>query len=136
MRTIENAPEYLIFNSRESLAPFYLGFGGRHLHAAADIRAGILPRRGEHTGGAESEIILAVLTLVDITIVAISVIERLKGFRQYLRAGNPLDPRRLDPGAGKQLARKVVIHVVLIAAGEMFVPMDRIAGHGRDRDAR
>ena len=70
MKAIEHLLEVLIFNSRWLLAPFYLGlvigivlllvkFGQELIHAIPNIFA-----------ASESEVVLAVLALVDLSLVA------------------------------------------------------------------
>ncbi len=70
IKAIEHALEVLMFNSRWLLAPFYLGlvasvvlllvkFGQEFFHVAPHIFS-----------GSESEIVLAILTLVDMSLVA------------------------------------------------------------------
>ena len=85
MKAIEHLLEVLIFNSRWLLAPFYLGlvfgilillikFGQEFFH--------LIPRV---LSGPESEIILAILTLVDMSLVAnLLIIIVFSGYENFV----------------------------------------------------
>jgi len=174
MKKIEHGLEALMFNSRWLLAPFYLG-----LVAAIVIMLVKFVQEFWHVathtlGGSESEAILAILTLVDMSlvanllliiifsgyenfvskintaghedrpdwmgkvdfsglkvkligsIVAISAIELLKAFVNIGSFGVPTDPGTWTVG-DKQLAWRLVIHVVLVVSGVLFALMDKVA---------
>jgi uncharacterized protein (TIGR00645 family) len=148
MKRTEHALEVIIFNSRWLLAPFYLGlvvsialllvkFGQDFFHMLPTIFS-----------MSESEVILAILTLVDMSLVAnLLLIIIFSGYENFVSkidtAGHEDRPSwmgKVDFSGLKvkliasivaisaiELAWKVGIHFVLIISGVLFALMDRIA---------
>ena len=125
MKWIENALETLIFNSRWLLAPFYLGlvagiamvlvkFGQEFFH--------ILPHLLETS---ESDLILAVLTLVDMSLVGnLLLIIIFSGYENFVSKINTAEHEDRPEWMGKVdfsgLKVKVIASIVAISAIELL----------------
>lgn len=124
-KTLEHLLEALMFNSRWLLAPFYLGlvacivimlvkFGQEFFH--------ILPHVMH---GAESEIILAILTLVDMSLVAnLLLIIIFSGYENFVSkintAGHEDRPEWMGKVDFSGLKIKVIASIVAISAIELL----------------
>lgn len=142
MRALEHLLEVLIFNSRWLLAPFYLGlvvaiglllvkFGQEFLHIA--------PRVFE-TG--ESDLVLAVLTLVDMSLVGnLLLIIIFSGYENFVSKIDTADHEDRPEWMGKVdfsgLKIKVIASIVAISAIELlkaFVNVSKLI-HGENAAA-
>ena len=128
MRRIEHALEVVIFNSRWLLAPFYIGlvlgivmllikFTQEVLHIAWPL---------EHLFAAsESDLILAVLTLVDMSLVAnLLLIIVFSGYENFVSkintAGHEDRPEWMGKVDFSGLKVKVIASIVAISAIELL----------------
>jgi uncharacterized protein (TIGR00645 family) len=125
MKKIEHALEVMMFNSRWLLAPFYIGlvvgialllvkFAQEFFH--------ILPHIFEST---ESELILAVLTLVDMSLVAnLLIIIIFSGYENFVSkidtAGHEDRPEWMGKVDFSGLKVKVIASIVAISAIELL----------------
>ncbi len=125
MRFIERGLELLIFNSRWLLAPFYLGlvvsmfillvkFGQEFFHVSAHI-----------LDGTESEVILAILTLVDMSLVAnLLLIIIFSGYENFVSkidtAGHEDRPEWMGKVDFSGLKVKLIASIVAISAIELL----------------
>jgi uncharacterized protein (TIGR00645 family) len=125
MKRIEHALEVVVFNSRWLLAPFYLGlvigigmilvkFGQELIH--------ILPNVLE---GTESDLILAVLTLVDMSLVGnLLLIIIFSGYENFVSkidtAGHEDRPDWMGKVDFSGLKVKVIASIVAISAIELL----------------
>lgn len=129
---IEHALELLMFNSRWLLAPFYLGlvaailillvkFGQEFLHVAPHVFS-----------GSESDIILAILTLVDMSLVAnLLLIIIFSGYENFVSkintAGHEDRPSWMGKVDFSGLKIKLIGSIVAISGIELlkaFVNLD------------
>jgi uncharacterized protein (TIGR00645 family) len=136
IKALEHALEVLMFNSRWLLAPFYLGlvacivillvkFGQEFFHIAPHV-----------LDGAESEIILAILTLVDMSLVAnLLLIIIFSGYENFVSKINTAGHEDRPDWMGKVdfsgLKVKVIASIVAISAIELlkaFVNVGAAAG--------
>jgi uncharacterized protein (TIGR00645 family) len=124
-KRIEHLLEVTIFGSRWLLAPFYLGlvvsiliilvkFGQEFFHVA-----------GHALSGSESEVILAVLTLVDMSLVAnlllIIIFSGYENFVSKIDTGNSEDrPDWMGKVDFSGLKIKVIASIVAISAIELL----------------
>ena len=125
MKIIEQFLESLMFNSRWLLAPFYLGlvvgifillvkFGQEFVHLVPDVLS-----------GTESEIILAILTLVDMSLVAnLLIIIIFSGYENFVSKINTAGHEDRPDWMGKVdfsgLKIKVIGSIVAISAIELL----------------
>jgi uncharacterized protein (TIGR00645 family) len=125
MKAIEHLLEVLIFNSRWLLAPFYLGlvggivimlikFGQEFFHLVPHIFS-----------GPESEIILAILTLVDMSLVAnLLIIIIFSGYENFVSkidtGGHEDRPDWMGKVDFSGLKIKVIASIVAISAIELL----------------
>lgn len=125
MKRIEHALEVVIFNSRWLLAPFYIGlivgilmllvkFFQEFLH--------ILPRIFDST---ESEVILAILTLVDMSLVAnLLIIIIFSGYENFVSkidtGGHEDRPEWMGKVDFSGLKVKLIASIVAISAIELL----------------
>jgi len=140
MKTIEHILEALIFNSRWLLAPFYLGlvagilillvkFGQEFFHLIPHVLS-----------GPESEIILAILTLVDMSLVAnLLIIIVFSGYENFVSkidtAGHEDRPEWMGKVDFSGLKIKVIASIVAISAIELlkaFVNVSNLGTPGED----
>jgi len=85
MRAFEHFLEVVIFNSRWLLAPFYLGLVGGILILLVKFGQEFLHLVPHIFSGPESEIILAILTLVDMSLVAnLLIIIVFSGYENFV----------------------------------------------------
>ena len=143
IKAIENLFEVLIFNSRWLLAPFYLGlifgivmllikFMQELIHALPNIFA-----------ASESEIVLAVLTLVDLSLVAnLLLIVIFSGYENFVSKINTKGHEDRPEWMGQLdfagLKIKVVASIVAISAIELlksFVNLSVLLKSGGDTPA-
>jgi len=132
MKAIEHMLEVLIFNSRWLLAPFYLGlvagilillikFGQEFFHLVPHVLS-----------GTESDIILAILTLVDMSLVAnLLIIIIFSGYENFVSkidtGGHEDRPDWMGKVDFSGLKIKVIASIVAISAIELlkaFVNVD------------
>lgn len=125
MRFIERSLELLIFNSRWLLAPFYLGlvvsmfillvkFAQEFYHVSVHI-----------FDGTESEVILAILTLVDMSLVAnLLLIIIFSGYENFVSkidtAGHEDRPEWMGKVDFSGLKVKLIASIVAISAIELL----------------
>lgn len=125
MRFIEKGLEDLVFNSRWLLAPFYLGlvvsifmllikFAQEFWHVAAHMLA-----------ASESEVILAILTLVDMSLVAnLLLIIIFSGYENFVSkidtAGHEDRPEWMGKVDFSGLKVKLIASIVAISAIELL----------------
>ena len=125
MKSIEHLLEVLIFNSRWLLAPFYLGlvagifillikFGQEFFHLVPHVM-----------NGPESEIILAILTLVDMSLVAnLLIIIIFSGYENFVSKIDTANHEDRPDWMGKVdfsgLKIKVIASIVAISAIELL----------------
>ena len=125
IKKFEHFLEVLIFNSRWLLAPFYLGlvvgivillikFGQEFLHVAAHALS-----------GSESDVILAILTLVDMSLVAnLLLIIVFSGYENFVSKIDTADHEDRPDWMGKVdfsgLKVKVIASIVAISAIELL----------------
>ncbi|MCK7578043.1 MAG: YqhA family protein [Chromatiales bacterium] len=146
IKKIEHLLEVLIFNSRWLLAPFYLGlvvgimillikFGQEFFHVASHAWA-----------GSESDVILAILTLVDMSLVAnLMLIIIFSGYENFVSKINTAGHEDRPDWMGKVdfsgLKVKVIGSIVgdlghRAAEGIREREQPRHPGRGRDLDGR
>jgi len=132
MKSIEHLLEVLIFNSRWLLAPFYLGlvagilillikFGQEFFHLIPHVLS-----------GTEGDIILAILTLVDMSLVAnLLIIIIFSGYENFVSkidtGGHEDRPEWMGKVDFSGLKIKVIASIVAISAIELlkaFVNVD------------
>jgi len=128
MKKIEHAIEVLIFNSRWLLAPFYIGlvlsillilikFGQEFIHIVWPLQNFLMIK--------ESELILAVLTLVDVSLVAnLLIIIVFSGYENFVSKIDTADHEDRPEWMGKVdfsgLKIKVIASIVAISAIELL----------------
>jgi uncharacterized protein (TIGR00645 family) len=125
MKQVEHALEVVVFNSRWLLAPFYIGLVigiGMILVKFAQELFHILPHVFE---GTESELILAVLTLVDMSLVAnLLLIIIFSGYENFVSkidtAGHEDRPEWMGKVDFSGLKVKVIASIVAISAIELL----------------
>lgn len=139
MKKLEHALEVLMFNSRWLLAPFYIGlvvgifillikFTQEFLHVAAHMLS-----------GSESEIILAILTLVDMSLVAnlllIIIFSGYENFVSKIDTGNNEDrPEWMGKVDFSGLKVKLIASIVAISAIELLKAFVNITSTGTPAD--
>jgi uncharacterized protein (TIGR00645 family) len=143
MKSVEHFLEVLIFNSRWLLAPFYLGlvigigmllvkFGQELLHVLPNIFT-----------SSESEVVLAVLALVDLSLVAnLLIIVIFSGYENFVSKINTADHEDRPEWMGQvdfaSLKIKVIASIVAISAIELlkgFVNLSVLLKSGGDTPA-
>ena len=143
MKAIEHLLEVLIFNSRWLLAPFYLGlvvgivlllvkFGQELIHVVPHIFA-----------ASESEVVLAVLALVDLSLVAnLLLIVIFSGYENFVSKintqGHEDRPEWMGQVDFAGLKIKVIASIVAISAIELlkgFVNLGVLLKSGGDTPA-
>ena len=129
LKKLENGLEGMIFNSRWLLAPFYIGlvllvkFGQEFIHVAPHI-----------LDSTEGDAILAILTLVDMSLVAnLLLIIILSGYENFVSkidtAGHEDKPDWMGKVDFSALKLKLIASIVAISAIELlksFVNMEKI----------
>ena len=143
MKYIEHILETLIFNSRWLLAPFYLGlvlgigmllvkFGQELMHVLPNIFS-----------SSESEVVLAILALVDLSLVAnLLIIVIFSGYENFVSkintAGHEDRPEWMGKVDFSGLKIKVIASIVAISAIELlkaFVNVSAVIKSGSDTPA-
>lgn len=135
MRSLEHILEVLIFNSRWLLAPFYLGlvagilillikFGQEFFHLIPNVLS-----------GADSEIVLAILTLVDMSLVAnLLLIIVFSGYENFVSkidtAGHEDRPDWMGKVDFSGLKIKVIASIVAISAIELLKAFVNVSNLG------
>jgi uncharacterized protein (TIGR00645 family) len=125
MKKLEHFLEVLVFNSRWLLAPFYLGLVagiGMILVKFLQEFVHVLPHLFE---GTESELILAVLTLVDMSLVAnLLLIIIFSGYENFVSkidtAGHEDRPEWMGKVDFSGLKVKLIASIVAISAIELL----------------
>lgn len=125
MKTIEHILELLIFNSRWLLAPFYLGLVGGILILLIKFGQEFIHLLPQVLSGAESEIILMILTLVDMSLVAnLLLIIIFSGYENFVSKINTDGHEDRPDWMGKVdfsgLKVKVIASIVAISAIELL----------------
>lgn len=138
-KKLEHFLEVLVFNSRWLLAPFYLGlvlaivillvkFVQEFLHVAPNVLS-----------GSESEVILAILTLVDMSLVAnLLLIIVFSGYENFVSKINTGDSEDRPDWMGKvdfsNLKVKVIASIVAISAIELLKGFVNVSTLGEPND--
>ena len=125
MKSIEHILEVLIFNSRWLLAPFYLGLVGGILILLIKFGQEFIHMVPHILSGAESEIILMILTLVDMSLVAnLLLIIIFSGYENFVSKINTDGHEDRPDWMGKVdfsgLKVKVIASIVAISAIELL----------------
>jgi uncharacterized protein (TIGR00645 family) len=135
IKKLEHFLEVLIFNSRWLLAPFYLGlvvgivilllkFGQEFFHVATHAWS-----------GSESDVILAILTLVDMSLVAnLLLIIIFSGYENFVSKIHTADHEDRPDWMGKVdfsgLKVKVIASIVAISAIELLKAFVNVSSLG------
>ena len=134
MRRIERIIEVVIFNSRWLLAPFYLGLIVSlvllFVHFATQLFAFVVKM---HVAS-ESDVILGVLTLVDLTftgnLVLIVIFSGYENFVSRIEAGDHDHPEwmtKVDFGGLKQKLMASIVAISAIQVLKAFMNLDKVA---------
>jgi uncharacterized protein (TIGR00645 family) len=131
-KAFEHFLEVLIFNSRWLLAPFYLGLVAGIVILLIKFSQEFFHVAGHALTGTESEIILAILTLVDMSLVAnLLIIIIFSGYENFVSkidtAGHEDRPEWMGKVDFSGLKIKVIASIVAISAIELlkaFVNVD------------
>ncbi len=139
MKKIEHGLEVLMFNARWLLAPFYLG-----LVAAIFMMLVKFAQEFWHIGahvlsGSESEVILAILTLVDMSLVAnLLLIIIFSGYENFVSkidtAGHEDRPDWMGKVDFSGLKLKLIASIVAISAIELLKAFVNISSIGVPTD--
>ena len=125
MKSIEHILELLIFNSSWLLAPFYLGLVGGILILLIKFGQEFLHMVPQVLSGTESDIILMILTLVDMSLVAnLLLIIIFSGYENFVSKINTDGHEDRPEWMGKVdfsgLKVKVIASIVAISAIELL----------------
>lgn len=125
MKAIEHFLELIIFNSRWLLAPFYLGLVGGILILLVKFGQEFFHLVPSIFSGPESEIILAILTLVDMSLVAnLLIIIIFSGYENFVSKidtrGHEDRPSWMGKVDFSGLKIKVIASIVAISAIELL----------------
>ena len=125
LQFLEKSGEYLIFNSRWILAPFYLGLVGGIVMLLIKFVQEFLHVAGNIVGGTESEMILAILTLVDMSLIAnLLLIIIFSGYENFVSKIDTGDHEDRPDWMGKVdfagLKVKLIASIVAISAIELL----------------
>jgi len=125
MKAIEHLLEVLIFNSRWLLAPFYLGLVAGIVILLIKFAQEFFHIAGQALTGSESEVILAILTLVDMSLVAnLLLIIIFSGYENFVSkidtAGHEDRPDWMGKVDFSGLKVKVIASIVAISAIELL----------------
>jgi len=139
MKFLEHALEVLMFNSRWLLAPFYLGLVagiGILLVKFLQEFLHIVPMT---LSGSESDIVLAILTLVDMSLVAnLLIIIIFSGYENFVSKIDTGDHEDRPEWMGKVdfsgLKIKVIASIVAISAIELLKAFVHIDSVGNPQD--
>ena len=125
MRFIEKGLEVLIFNSRWLLAPFYLGLVVSMFILLVKFTQEFIHVSTHMLDGTESEVILAILTLVDMSLVAnLLLIIIFSGYENFVSkidtAGHEDRPEWMGKVDFSGLKVKLIASIVAISAIELL----------------
>ncbi len=140
MKAIEHFLEIIIFNSRWLLAPFYLGLVAGIVILLIKFAQEFFHVAGHALSGSESEVILAILTLVDMSLVAnLLIIIIFSGYENFVSkidtAGHEDRPEWMGKVDFSGLKIKVIASIVAISAIELlkaFVNVSNLGTPGED----
>jgi uncharacterized protein (TIGR00645 family) len=143
MKAIENLLEMLIFNSRWLLAPFYLGLVAGIFMLLVKFLQELIHVIPNLFTSSESEVVLAVLALVDLSLVAnLLLIVIFSGYENFVSKintnGHEDRPEWMGQVDFASLKIKVIASIVAISAIELlksFVNLDIILKSGGDTPA-
>ena len=135
MKRIEHALEVLIFNSRWLLAPFYLGLVGGVLILLIKFGQEFFHLVPHVLGAPESDIILMILTLVDMSLVAnLLLIVIFSGYENFVSkidtAGHEDRPDWMGKVDFSGLKIKVIASIVAISAIELLKAFVNVSNVG------
>jgi uncharacterized protein (TIGR00645 family) len=133
LKKIEATLEGLMFNSRWLLAPFYVGLVGAIVLLLVKFIQELFHVAPHILGSSESEAILAILTLVDMSLVAnLLLIIIFSGYENFVSkidaAGHEDKPEWMGKVDFSALKLKLIASIVAISAIELlkaFVNMDK-----------
>lgn len=125
MKALEHFLEVIIFNSRWLLAPFYLGLVAGIVILLIKFAQEFFHVAGHALSGSESEVILAILTLVDMSLVAnLLIIIIFSGYENFVSkidtAGHEDRPEWMGKVDFSGLKIKVIASIVAISAIELL----------------
>lgn len=140
MNSLERLLEVLIFNSRWLLAPFYLGLVAGILILLIKFSQEFFHLIPNVLSGPDSEIVLAILTLVDMSLVAnLLIIIVFSGYENFVSkidtAGHEDRPDWMGKVDFSGLKIKVIASIVAISAIELlkaFVNVGNLGTPGED----
>jgi len=140
MKAIEHFLEIIIFNSRWLLAPFYLGLVAGIVILLIKFAQEFFHVAGHALSGSEGEVILAILTLVDMSLVAnLLIIIIFSGYENFVSkidtAGHEDRPEWMGKVDFSGLKIKVIASIVAISAIELlkaFVNVSNLGTPGED----
>jgi uncharacterized protein (TIGR00645 family) len=135
MKRIEHALEVLIFNSRWLLAPFYLGLVGGVLILFIKFGQEFVHLVPHVMSAPESDIILMILTLVDMSLVAnLLLIIIFSGYENFVSkidtAGHEDRPDWMGKVDFSGLKIKVIASIVAISAIELLKAFVNVSNIG------
>jgi uncharacterized protein (TIGR00645 family) len=143
MKAIENFFEVLIFNSRWLLAPFYLGLVAGIVMLLVKFTQELIHVLPHLFSSTESEVVLAVLALVDLSLVAnLLLIVIFSGYENFVSKintkGHEDRPEWMGQVDFASLKIKVIASIVAISAIELlksFVNLSILLKTGGDTPA-
>jgi uncharacterized protein (TIGR00645 family) len=140
MKKIEHLLEVLIFNSRWLLAPFYLGLVAAVFILLVKFVQEFSHIAGNILSGSESDTILAILTLVDMSLVAnLLLIIIFSGYENFVSKIDTGDNEDRPDWMGKVdfsgLKVKLIASIVAISAIELLKAFVNITSVGNPADA-
>jgi uncharacterized protein (TIGR00645 family) len=138
MRRIERTIEFVIFNSRWLLAPFYLGLIVSlvllFIHFVTQLANFVL----HIPVASESDVIIGVLTLIDLTftgnLVLIVIFSGYENFVSRIEAGEHDHPEwmtKVDFGGLKQKLMTSIVAISAIKVLEVFMNIDKSPDTGK-----
>jgi uncharacterized protein (TIGR00645 family) len=135
MKSIEHLLEVVIFNSRWLLAPFYLGLVAGILILLVKFAQEFFHLIPHVLSGPESEIILAILTLVDMSLVAnLLIIIVFSGYENFVSkidtGGHEDRPDWMGKVDFSGLKIKVIASIVAISAIELLKAFVNVSNVG------
>jgi hypothetical protein len=143
MKVVENFLEVLIFNSRWLLAPFYLGLVGGIVMLLVKFTQELFHILPNIFTSSESDVVLAVLALVDLSLVAnLLLIVIFSGYENFVSKintkGHEDRPEWMGQVDFSSLKMKVIASIVAISAIELlksFVNLSILLKTGGDSPA-
>lgn len=135
MKRIEHGMEVLIFNSRWLLAPFYLGLVGGVVILLIKFGQEFFHLLPHVLGAPESDVILMILTLVDMSLVAnLLLIVIFSGYENFVSKINTAGHEDRPDWMGKVdfsgLKIKVIASIVAISAIELLKAFVNVSNVG------